>query len=531
MNRYCLWFTSLTLWVGTAAPTAAIMVVEEDFEDDVVIEDTFTLDADGDQIFVKHQLNGPPVNDNRAGTWIPNQYDVDRMGFTGSNGEWFDPTDVNPDTNWQMAVIKEFRKIITLPLASDGSNRDARTPERLGNEGLIVSHHQGDCSSERPCGVLGQVGLPSIRLNRGGFIKFTDATGTPMAAEPGDVVRGRFDFVAVQGNTAFALTNDIDAMVDRTADEDLNPPYTKWTTGFGQAFIPLQPDLGGWQGHIMDPYVVAQLEFISGFNQEYLGSRVTTPDKPQCLETGKVNCAANIELVPDQDFCSKDLMGMSNQCGPGTLPLDQMRQTQDDDFTRYQTLELEYTVGEDIWKLWMDGVEVSTQYTEETDTGGRDIDQEWGLPVPVGQPAPPMGQQQINGVIFGTTGDRSNYGNNKNSTALVVDDICFTINESLDGCFASGPTPLLGDANNDNQVTGGDLIAVQQNFGSVDPNSPSDGLFTGDANDDGQVTGADLIAVQQNFGTVTTAAPVPEPVTAALMGLGLLAATRRRRRA
>ena len=49
--------------------------------------------------------------------------------------------------------------------------------------------------------------------------------------------------------------------------------------------------------------------------------------------------------------------------------------------------------------------------------------------------------------------------------------------------------PLLGDANNDNQVTGADLVTAQQNFGNVDPDMPIDGLFLGDANDDGQVTG------------------------------------------
>ena len=31
---------------------------------------------------------------------------------------------------------------------------------------------------------------------------------------------------------------------------------------------------------------------------------------------------------------------------------------------------------------------------------------------------------------------------------------------------------LLGDANNDNQVTGADLVIVQQNFGNMDPNIP-----------------------------------------------------------
>ena len=86
---------------------------------------------------------------------------------------------------------------------------------------------------------------------------------------------------------------------------------------------------------------------------------------------------------------------------------------------------------------------------------------------------------------------------------------------------------LIGDANNDGQVTGADLIAVQQNFGDI---GPFDGLLLGDANDDGQVTGADLIAVQQNFGNVlvpaSESAPVPEPTSLALLlatfGVGAL---------
>ena len=88
---------------------------------------------------------------------------------------------------------------------------------------------------------------------------------------------------------------------------------------------------------------------------------------------------------------------------------------------------------------------------------------------------------------------------------------------------------LLGDANNDGQVTGADLIAVQQNFGGT---GPADGLLLGDANDDGQVTGADLISVQQNFGNVLgpVGGTVPEPATAALLCLGLLAGRPRRRR-
>ena len=78
---------------------------------------------------------------------------------------------------------------------------------------------------------------------------------------------------------------------------------------------------------------------------------------------------------------------------------------------------------------------------------------------------------------------------------------------------------LFGDANNDDVVTGADLIAVQQNFAAMGP--PNDGTLMGDANDDGLVTGADLIAVQQNFAATLTpsGAPVPEPGGLSLFGL------------
>jgi len=62
--------------------------------------------------------------------------------------------------------------------------------------------------------------------------------------------------------------------------------------------------------------------------------------------------------------------------------------------------------------------------------------------------------------------------------------------------------PLLGDATNDGQVTAADLIAVQQNLGSVGPPLNGFGTLWGDANDDGQVTAADLITVRQNYGNV-----------------------------
>ena len=85
-------------------------------------------------------------------------------------------------------------------------------------------------------------------------------------------------------------------------------------------------------------------------------------------------------------------------------------------------------------------------------------------------------------------------------------------NSYIDSIPSSGV--LLGDANKDNQVTGADIISVQQNFGKVGPTP-----LMGDADNNGMVTGGDIISVQQNFGKVLNGSPVPEPATALLLGL------------
>lgn len=84
--------------------------------------------------------------------------------------------------------------------------------------------------------------------------------------------------------------------------------------------------------------------------------------------------------------------------------------------------------------------------------------------------------------------------------------------------------PLLGDADNDNAVSGSDLLAVTNNFGMQ---GPADGFLIGDADDDGAVSGSDLLAVTNNFGATSAngsllAANVPEPRAIMMLAVGMV---------
>ena len=115
---------------------------------------------------------------------------------------------------------------------------------------------------------------------------------------------------------------------------------------------------------------------------------------------------------------------------------------------------------------------------------------------------------------------------------LLVDNILVELFPDMAAANATpnpNPDPILdetpfvvGDADGDGDVDGNDLIAVQVNFGSVDP-------LVGDADGDGDVDADDLVAVRTNFGVPQSAA-VPEPTAAALAALAVaMAATRRAR--
>ena len=555
MRQRQFWLAAAAMGLFVTGPALAIVVVEEDFEDDSVALDstffTYDLDKNGERIphplfdgtfperglgFVSSQglhVNNPPDPNNggRPGRWLPNRYDVQALGFTGTNGEWFDAEpgnefgEVNPDTNWQPAVVKDHRM---MSINADG-------PPRPGNEGFLINHHQGDCTSLNPSGQFcnnpEHIGFSSYKLALDAYMQFTDADGTPIAATVDgnggnpDVVRGRFDFVSTAGINAWGLSSDINQMVEDSAvvEGDIHGdgapdhlPLTKWKVGFGKAFNPLfVPGTNPWGTRPIHPDIVSVSTWGQGNNLNFHQTYLAHEDLTGCGGS----CSTPVNLDPDTDRC--DSAGVSVEActtttsdptffRDGTIPGGSPH-------FRYQTMEFEYEIGTDFFtKLTLDGQDVVAC---ESGPQSKDCDDPDTAEVPMAMIPLSRPADVMDGIFFAPGGPI-------NGNSMFFDEICVTINQELDGActFTRGeqPGPLLGDANGDDQVTGADLIAVQQNFGMT-----GDPPLAGDANGDGQVTGADLISVQQNFGKAL-AAPVPEPATIALL-VGCLALCRRQR--
>ena len=449
----------LSLALFVPVPAMAIVVVDENFEDDIANDSL-------------PSLTGPPTNI-KPGRWIENQYVVPALT---EEDPWFDEFDADPDTNWQMTVTSDIGHV------------------RPGNEGYFRNNHQGDCpegfnGAPAPCN--------SDQFARDGFLQFTDAAGNPRPIARGETIRARFDFMFLDGVPVFVLTNDVQQMADDTATDEFQLPLTKWDPGFGRPFNPNNVGQQVWASQpnkgISDipfhPNVVSVLSMANAFS----GGRAfetyvyTDPDDPSLGTTP-------LKLDPDFTF-------------PFQVPGVVWPYLEGNQGPAYATLEFEYTVGNSTFdSMKIDGVDVTIAEDESNAFG----------PVPISQPGI---ANQIDGIVFTDT---------KSQSVYLVDDICIVIDGSFDDC-GEGPAPLLGDANNDNQVTGSDLIAVQQNFGKVDPNMPTAGFFLGDANNDGLNTGADLIAVQQNFGQVGPGGPMtPIPEPSAMTFFVLIALMRRR---
>ena len=488
MNRNTSYIVLAAMLVSIASPVVAGTVVgREDFEDDAAV----TLTYPG--------LTGGPKNVGLPGTWHENQY---------VNNPWHDNLDADPDTNWQLQITKDL---------FPGS----------GNEAFYQNQHYPTeiCPDFMPCGRAAPPDCPgdgsgnpapcdNDRFSRDGFFQFATDDGTPRPAEIGDILKVGFDVRVYTGFAVFALTNDIPKMVAETGNTDLYPPLTKWNVGFGQNFnaysLGLPRSRGRACGDNEAEYhenVISNLSFQSGINGYY-------------FDTWGPGCD-RIELTPDLNNAEES---------------DNMHYAPPE-FMNH--LEFTYTVGNDFYDemllTYMDesGEVVTSEVRQEEndyfdDYGYRcedDLDRcGEGNPVLIGGPwIFDEGAEKpiVDGIIF------TDFRNS--ADAYRLDNICVVINGSLDECaFGGTPAPaLMGDANKDGQVTGADLIAVQQSFGNVGA-SP----LQGDANDDGQVTGSDLIAVQQNFGNVANPAAVPEPAATAIFVLaGLISLKRAKRHA
>ncbi len=504
-NVYLTAATLISLFWLWSVPASAVIVAFDDFEDDGPRMND-TIDDE-----VEPSLLGGLQNDGRPGNWLNNKYDVDRMGFTGSNGEWFDDFDTNPDTNWQPRVVEN-----RVNADFEGS------PGKPGWEMFLqnvygtqqvgqAATHEGKCSD-----ILSEPGpCNGEKYARDAFLQFStwDAANqvhVPRPAMSGETLKGSFRFTYFWGNPAFALTNDVQAMVDSTDDPDLHMPLTKWTVGFGQTFHPIDEGLEAWYGGAEGAAPQHQNAVsLLAVNNAHNGRNfdVWIPTDPANLPLGQ----GVIALDPGPEWAYQYSEGWTDPevpWEPGVFANGAAPPWVEFAFeyvvgaSEYASLTIDYLDG--------DGPHAVTQGSS-------------GGPVPIGQPAL-AAADGVDGFLFSDT--------SRLQTQYFIDDICFEIIPSdgtATGCDV-GPAPLLGDANNDNQVTGADLIAVQQSFGSVDANSPTDGLFLGDANDDGLVTGADLITVQQNFGNVA-ASPiaVPEPTAMLISCIGFLGLCRRRR--
>ena len=493
---------TLAFFLSAACTTTAraVVVAQHDFEDDSGA--TVGLSGRGIGFFGPGDAvsaDFPLGNGGAAvpGRWLPNLYDVTRQGTLGVGGDvvanWFENgvvrtgcdggippncgLDVDPDTDWQAYVVDSGGT--TNLVNGDGSATNGW--QNTTKVAFFQDNHQGDAVTD------GRTDRDNY--NRDAFLQFTDAAGNPTPAQAGDIIRGSFDYHQVSSVPAFVFTSDIEAMRQDNLDEANHPPLTNWAGGVDGSEL-----MSGIFFNDPKDYHVAVIASAAGFGAS--GPGQTWGDDGSGGNT-------RVDWASTEFGTAQAITPGGNDCGTC--------------FKGYFTLEFEFEVGGSTFDvLRLTGRNGTVDPADDLTINLVQADGELnpGGPLPLAQP----GATLVEGLVF-----TDSY---KKQAQYWFDNICIVVNGALDEC--DGVTSLLGDANNDQQVTGADLISVQQNFGKDYTNGTCDGLGLGDANDDCLVTGSDLIAVQQNFGK-TAGAAIPEP-TGFVAALLLLVAARWRGR-
>ena len=457
-----------------------------------------------------------------------------------TGGGWeFDPVDPDPDTNWQPYVVNTDAACAACPniLKAQQGNLGAGS----GNILWIQNNHQGDATVDRH---------NNDNFGRDGFLQFTDADGNPTPAMPGDTLVGSFRYNGVGANNGFVLTSDLEAMLQDTADvgpittehrgDAKHHPLTKWGVAFGQQRNALDRGIKIEQP---EDYYASYINLGGGTFQAWTNN--DTPGEPYHRNE------LESDVLHDMDQHTLSYYYPQSN-GPYRIAFELVL---GEDSYRSMTVTLENGNIDPIGPIF----ELGEFHITDEPLIGHDPSLAAGDLVPMANP----GVDKIEGIVWTDTGphqpqywiddimitvngtpvamedfeDQVGANNNDTLSGHTMGPYCcgdatgagfFPTNEGKPGHWLPNRydvaamtgfviPPLLGDANNDNQITGQDVIAVQQNFGTVYPSDPScDGMGLGDANDDCLVTGQDVIAVQQNYGEVANPAAVPEPAAIAI---------------
>lgn len=185
MRKWSLCAAAALALYSSGVARATITVASEDFEDD-------TVDPNGTG---SPSLTGPPTNPaGTPGRWVPNGYVVPNP--------WYDPNDLDPDTNWNLRVTASTTAI---PIGQSVPGKQAFFQSRNNN------------------GIPTTGGPPSIRnpdrYARDGILKFTLPNGTARPATLGEKIHVEFQLRQTSGNFAVGFVKSIAGLQQDQAND------------------------------------------------------------------------------------------------------------------------------------------------------------------------------------------------------------------------------------------------------------------------------------------------------------------------